>query len=111
MASEIILKITFFSLIILATVFEVVGDIFFKKWSIGSKNILLYIGLLAYCVGTVFWAISLRYEFLSKAISTFTILNLIIIILIGVLFFKENLSLANKIGIALGILSVILIEI
>ena len=111
MNSGVIFKFAFFVLIILATIFEVVGDIFFKKWSAGSKNTLLYIGLLAYSIGTVFWAISLKYEFLSKAISTFTILNLIIIILIGVLVFKEDLSLINKIGIAFGVLSIILIEI
>ena len=110
MASGIYLKIIFFSLIVLSVFFEVVGDIFFKKWSIDSKYFLLYTGLIFYFIGTIFWAISLKYEHLSKAISVFTVLNLIIIILVGVLYFKENLSLVNKIGIGLGILSVILIE-
>ena len=90
---------------------EVVGDVFFKKWSTDSKNILLYIGLLIYFIGTIFWAISLKYEYLSKAISVFTVLNLVIVVLVGVLYFKEDLTLINKIGIGLGILSVVLIEI
>ena len=111
MISGITSKFIFFGLIALAVVLEVVGDIFFKKWSISSKNTLLYIGLLVYFIGTIFWAISLKYEFLSKAISIFTILNLIIIVLVGVIYFKEDLSLVNKIGIVLGILSAILIEI
>ena len=111
MTSEIALKFIFFSLIALAVALEVVGDIFFKKWSIDSKNILLYVGLLIYFIGTIFWAISLKYEFLSKAISIFIVLNLIIVVLVGVLYFKEDLSLINKIGIGLGILSVILIEV
>jgi multidrug transporter EmrE-like cation transporter len=110
MASEIALKFIFFGLIALAVAFEIVGDIFFKKWSIGSKNILLYVGLLIYFIGTIFWAISLKYEYLSKAISVFTLLNLIIVVFVGVIYFKEDLSLMNKIGIGLGILSVILIE-
>ncbi len=105
------LKFIFFSLIILAVALEVVGDVFFKKWAIDSKTPLLYAGLLIYFIGTIFWAISLKYEFLSKAISIFTILNLIVVVLVGVLYFKEDLSLINKIGIGLGILSVILIEI
>jgi len=66
---------------------------------------------LIYFIGSVFWAISLKYEYLSKAISVFAVLNLIIVVLVGVLYFKEDLSLINKIGIGLGILSVILIEI
>jgi len=49
-------------------------------------------------------------KYLSKAISVFTVLNFIIIVLIGVLYFREDLSLINKIGIALGILSVIFLE-
>ena len=40
-----------------------------------------------------------------------SILNLIIVVLVGVLYFNETLSLVNKIGIALGVLSLILIEI
>ena len=71
---------------------------------------LLAIGLIVYFIGTVFWAVSLKYEFLSKAISVFTILNLIIVSLAGVIIFKEDLSVVNKIGIALGALSIILVE-
>ena len=62
-------------------------------------------------IGTVFWAVSLKYEFLSKAISVFAVLNLIVLVLVGVVLFKEDLSFINKIGIGLGVLSVILIEI
>jgi len=111
MTSEILLKLIFFGLLSLAVALEVIGDILFKKWSLESRNVLLALGLIIYFIGTVFWAVSLKYEFLSKAISVFTILNLIIVVLAGVIIFKEDLSLINKIGIGLGILSVILIEI
>ncbi|PIN94416.1 hypothetical protein COU53_03620 [Candidatus Pacearchaeota archaeon CG10_big_fil_rev_8_21_14_0_10_30_48] len=110
MVTETTIKLIFFLLIILAVALEVIGDIFFKKWAIDNKNILLYLGLSIYLIGTIFWAISLKYEYLSKAISIFTILNLIVVVLVGVIYFKENLSLINKIGMGLGILSVILIE-
>jgi len=111
MASETMLKLIFFGLILLATALEVVGDIFFKKWSLSGKNIILVLGFIIYTVGTVFWALSLKYDFLSRAISVLSILNLIIVVLVGVLYFNETLSLVNKIGIALGILSLVLIEI
>jgi multidrug transporter EmrE-like cation transporter len=103
-------KLLFFILIISAVALEVAGDIFFKKWSLDSKNLLLAIGLLVYFIGTVFWAVSLKYEFLSRAISVFTIMNLIIVSLAGVIIFKEDLSVVNKLGIALGALSIILVE-
>jgi len=111
MASETTLKLIFFGLIILATALEVAGDIFFKKWSIGGKNIILILGFLIYALGTIFWAFSLKYDYLSRAISVLSILNLIVVVLVGVLYFNETLTIVNKIGIALGILGMILIEI
>lgn len=111
MLSEINLKVIFFIFIIAAVALEVIADILFKKWAIQNKNLLLIIGLFLYFLGTCFWAFSLKYEFLSKAISIFTVLNLIIITLAGLIIFKEDLSLTNKIGITFGIISVILIEI
>lgn len=110
MTSEATFKLIFFGLIVLAVALEVVGDVLFKKWTIDNKNLLLYSGFLIYAISTIFWAISLKYDFLSKAISIFTILNLIVVVLVGVLYFKEDLSLLNKIGIGLGALSVILMS-
>ena len=103
-------KLLFFGLLLLAVILEVGADILFKKWSLDKKNILLVIGLALYFIGTIFWAYSLRYDFLSKAVSIFTIVNLILVVLVGVFVFKEDLSLVNKIGIVLGIISVVLIQ-
>ena len=103
-------KFIFLILIALAVGLEVFADIFFKKWSMGSKNIILYLGLLFYFIGTIFWAISLKYEYLSRAVSIFTIINLIAVALVGLVYFKEDLSLINKSGILLGIISIALIE-
>lgn len=103
-------KLVFFGLVALAVALEIAADILLKKWSIESRTAFLAIGLLVYFIGTVFWAVSLKYEHLSKAISLFTIFNLMCIALVGVFYFKEDLSLTNKIGIALGLVSVFLIE-
>lgn len=106
-----IVKYIFLFLITLAVALEVVADVMFKKWSLGSKSYWLIIGLAIYMIGTTFWAYSLKYGHLSKAISIFAVLNLVILVLVGALIFKEDLSLINKIGIILGIISVVLIEI
>lgn len=105
-----IAKYIFLFLITLAVALEVAADVLFKKWSLGSKSYWLIIGLIIYIVGTTFWAYSLKYGHLSKAISIFAVLNLVILVLVGVFIFKEDLSLINKIGIIVGIISVILIE-
>lgn len=103
-------KIFFYIFIFLAVLLEMAGDIFLKKWVGDNRNIVLIIGLAVYFLGTIFWALSLRHEYLSKAISIFTVLNLVVVALVGVLYFKEHLSCINKVGIVLGVLSVILLE-
>jgi len=105
------LKLLFFALIFLSVLLEVAGDVLFKKWSIESKNMLLIAGLSIYFIGSIFWAFSLKYEYLSKSITVFTVFNLIAVALAGVVLFKEDLSLINKLGIIAGVISVILVEI
>lgn len=101
----------FLGLVFLAVSFEVIADILFKYWSIGSRTYLLWLGIILYSAGTVIWAYSLKHEYLSKAITIFTVMNLVAVVLIGVFIFHENLSLTNKLGILLGIASVILVQI
>ena len=110
MEQSTLLKLFFLALIIIGVALEVAGDVFFKWWAIENKTMLLVVGLLIYFTGAAFWAVSLKYGPLSKAITIFTVLNLIAVVLIGVFFFKENLTILNKIGVALGVLSVLLME-
>jgi multidrug transporter EmrE-like cation transporter len=102
-------KILFWTFTLLGTSLEIFGDVFFKKWTETEKPIFIFIGFGIYSIGALFWAFSLKYETLSKAISVFTILNLIIVVFIGVFFFKENISIVSKIGVLLGIVSIVLI--
>jgi multidrug transporter EmrE-like cation transporter len=105
------MKKYFLFIILAAVALEVVADILFKKWSMNGRAILLAVGIGLYIIGTVAWAFSLKFELLTKAISIFTILNLITVALAGLIIFKENLSLTNKIGFVLGLVAIVLIEI
>jgi glucose uptake protein len=107
----LLIKNLFLPLILAAVALEALADVFFKKWSLGNQTWYLVAALIIYFAGTVAWAVSLKYEYLSKAISVFTVLNLIVVVLAGVFFFKEDLSLINKMGILLGIASVIMLQI
>jgi len=100
----------FLILVSIAALFEAAGDIVLKKWSVDSKHEVFLLWLLLYVVGIVIWGFSLKYEFLSKAISVMTIINLIIVVLVWILYFKDDLSMINKIGISLGIISIVFIE-
>jgi multidrug transporter EmrE-like cation transporter len=104
------MKITFYILVSLTTIFEVFGDFLFKKWVLVDQKWFLIVGIVAYLISTVIWAFSLRTESLSKAIAIFTVLSLIIVDLMGVYVFKEQLSNLNILGIALGVVSIILVS-
>ncbi len=103
-------RITFLIFIALAVAFEVVADVLFKKWALENRGVLLAVGLALYFVGTIFWAVSLRHDLLSRAVTVFTVVNLLAVVLVGVLVFGEELSLAQKIGVGLGVFSILLLE-
>jgi multidrug transporter EmrE-like cation transporter len=103
-------QILFLVLIIIAVTFESLADVSFKLSYVQDKNMWLWSGLVLYTISTIIWALSLKYEFLSKAVAIYTILNLIAVILIGVFFFDESMSTISKIGLGMGIVSVILMQ-
>ena len=103
-------KELFYIFIFLGVLLEAGGDFFFKKWSIENKTSVLIFGLLIYFAGAYFWAMSLKFEGLAKAVAIFTILNMLIAVSVGILYFNEGLTMTNRIGIILGIISIILVE-
>lgn len=103
-------RLLFWFFVLPAAIFEAAGDIILKKWASDGKLSIFIFGLLVYLVSTILFALSMKYEFLSKAIAIVTVLNLLIVVLAGVFIFKENLTLINKIGILLGIISIVLID-
>lgn len=90
--------------LLLGTLLEVVGDVFFKKhW--------LWWGMFFYTAGTFFWAYSLRFGDLSKLIVIFSVLNLVLAVIAGIFLFGETLTWIQWVGVALGTVSVILLSI
>ncbi len=89
--------------LLLGTLLEVVGDVFFKKhW--------LWWGMFFYTTGTFFWAYSLRFGELSKLIVIFSVLNLVLAVIAGIFIFGETLTWIQWVGIALGTVSVTLLS-
>ena len=97
-------------LIIIGASIEVFADVFFKMWSDKGGNHLIVAGILLYLIGTGCWVTSLKYETFTKSGVIFLLLNIILLSLTGLFFFKEDISMVNKIGILLGIVSIIMVE-
>lgn len=100
----------FLTLVTCAAVIESFADALFEKWSLVGRGYLIVSGLLIYALSSVFWAYSLKYETLSKGVVMFNVVNILLGVIIGVLYFKEVLSPINIAGIALGVASVILLS-
>ncbi len=105
------MKYFFILLVIIVSILEVIGDILFKEWIIKNNKYLLIIGIIAYLAATTFWAFSLKFQNLSKAVVIFGVLTVTIGVLVGVFLYKEPLTSVNIIGIILGLVSIFLLEI
>lgn len=97
-------------LILVGAAVEVFADIFFKIWNDKGGNHLIIVGILLYLIGTGCWVLSLKYLTFTKSGVIFLLLNIILLSLTGLLFFKDDLSIINKVGILLGIVSIIMVE-
>ena len=47
MESQGYIKLIFYILILLAISWEIIGDIYFKKWSLNGKNSILILGIIS----------------------------------------------------------------
>jgi multidrug transporter EmrE-like cation transporter len=97
-------------LLVFAALLETAGDIFLKKWHIDARPVALVLAAVVYLFSIMPWFFALRTEELSKAIVIVGVLNLLIGVAFGVLYFNESLSTMATVGIILGIVSIILIQ-
>jgi len=105
------MKYYFIFLVIIVAILEVAGDILFKEWTIQNKKYLMLVGIVCYMIATTFWAFSLKFENLSKAVVIFGVLTVVVGVLVGALIYKEELTTMNIVGILLGLASILLLEI
>ena len=99
----------FWTLILLGVMSEAVGDTMFRISALEKKSWILWVGYAIYIVGSFLWALALKYHELSKSIVIFGVLNVGICLLTG-LWLGEQISWKQWIGIVLGIMSIIFVE-
>src|SRR3989344_5404431 len=91
--------------------FEAIADIFAKEWSLGNKSFFYAIlALVAYLLANSSWLIALKYgSGLTRGAIIFSVASAILASIIGIVFYKEELSQIQLIGVFLGILSIVFI--
>jgi drug/metabolite transporter (DMT)-like permease len=88
-----------------------IGDIFIKYWLTNQKPSFFIIGIAIWTIGLLFLAYSFRFKNMAVASTMMVILNSIFLIFVSWLFFKEQISLIQLLGIILGLIGLYLLEI
>jgi multidrug transporter EmrE-like cation transporter len=97
-------------LLLLQIIISIIPLVLIKKYILIGNVWLLILCLLFYSVMIAIYIILLRNDGLSKVYTLVQILQVILVVLMGILFFNEKLSLNIIIGILFGIIAIYLLN-
>ena len=98
-------------LVLIGGLILTVGDIVFKNWAINNSWLTFIFGLFIWTIGLVFLALSFKYKNIAIASLIFSLSNVISLTVISWLWYNEGLTTNQLIGIILGIIAVIFLEV
>lgn len=87
-----------------------VGDVVFKYYALNPRISLYAIGLLIYLAGLVCLVESYKYSNIAVASAIFVMSNIVMLAIISWILFKEPLSPAQFVGIALSLAAIGILE-
>ena len=95
---------------VMVILFETAADVFSKEWSLKPQAIFLIGSISLYLAANVAWLLSLRDGAgLARGVSIFSVTTAIMAVVIGFLFFREEVNRLQMAGIVLGIVALVLI--
>jgi multidrug transporter EmrE-like cation transporter len=97
-------------LLSMAVGMEIVGDFFLKRWASSRALHDAILGFSIFGIGTIGWALMLRYDTLQRAIILFTAANLVAGIGVGYFCFHERMGTRGYAAALLCIIAIILCE-
>ncbi len=106
------MQITPLIVVVLLAGFGVVGDFFIKLSGGGSEYVrykYFFSGVFVYALSSAGWFYVMKNIKLSSLGIIYSITTAILLTLLGVLFFKEQLDRYDIIGIFLGIISIVIL--
>jgi len=99
-----------FLYVILGSISLTIGDLFMKIW-VGNNSCKDFsIGFICYSIGMIFLALSFKYKNIAIASMMLVLFNIITLLIVSWVIFKEPMSIKEIIGILLGISAIILLE-
>ena len=106
-----VLSVNYIMWLIFSALFFAAGEFLSKKFALHPTTTLVVIIVVTYSVGVLLWLPAiLQKNQLSIVGTMWSVLSLLTTILIGVLVFKENVSLMGFLGIIFAFLSIVLLS-
>jgi multidrug transporter EmrE-like cation transporter len=87
-----------------------IGDILAVRWVHGGQLYLYALVLILYFIGMVFLIASYKTEDIAVASTILVIFNVIILFVVGVVWFNEIITIKKVVGVLLCFVAVILLE-
>jgi len=97
-------------LIFIGGIVLTVGDLVMKKWVGNSSPFLYGLGLAIYLIGMVFLSQSFKFKNIAVASLMLVLFNIVTLLIVSWFFYQEKLSLLQMIGIAFGLISIVILE-
>ena len=95
------------ALVLLCVVLEIIGEITLKWWTINSTWYYLLGGILSYILIAIVYGYALKQGSLIVANGLWQIFALVIISIIGVVMFRESLTLGQWFGLTLALVGMV----
>lgn len=108
--AAILLKVPIIVLLLISACFVALGDFFAKSWSINQKNLFYLLSFFSYGVVAIFYLPTLLKESLVVTTVIYSIFIILVSIFVGMIIFGETLSSAKLAGVALGIISLVILN-
>lgn len=97
--------------ILLSALFATLGDFHGKLWAQSNRRIFLAMAFAIYMIDQTFFSLSLLSGILAKNIFIAFLLAMLIDVCIGTFYFKEKMNKTNIIGLILGVMALVLLNI
>lgn len=86
------------------------GDLFMKQWVTTNKPSVYIFGMILYIIGLNFLAFSFKYKNIAIASVIFVLVNILTLIAFSYFYWHEKLSGLEVVGLTLGIIAIVLLE-
>ncbi len=106
-----LLSVNYIFWLIASAIFFAVGEFLSKKFALSPRIFYVVFILIVYCIAELLWLPAIMQKNQLSVVGTmWSVMGLLATILIGVLVFKEKLSMVGVLGIAFAFISIILLS-